>query len=394
MKVAFPKSGGLPIWELPVLNELRRIEVNAKFILPRKDERINQDSYEVARTFRGMPLINRVINGSLVSQLMNGLFNIRTTDLTSKFWNVKKIVRKYDIIHLVDDVMYPNKQFVELNKKCVMTVWENIPFNPMSILKKPTSTAWNSIKSKIDHYLPVSEDSAYLLRLNGISEERITKIHPGIDTNFFKKNIDEKLLNTINSENKFMLLGVGRLVYEKGITFTLRALRKLKDYGRNILYVHIGTGDNNFLKYLTRITELLGISENVKIIGSIPYSEMPKYYSMADSFILPSVPNFYWEEQLGYATLESMSCGTVPIVSDSTATREVVPDECGFRVPAGNVQQVCEVVEQIMDSPEESRKISHNGVIHVNNEYNARKTAKNYKKVYENIMSDSTKKVS
>ena len=108
---------------------------------------------------------------------------------------------------------------------------------------------------------------------------------------------------------------------------------------------------------------------------------------MADAFILPSVTNFYWEEQLGYAALESMSCGTVPIVSDSTVTQEVVPDGCGFRVAAGNIQQMYEAVEQIMDSPEESRKISHNSVIHVNNEYNSRKTAENYKRIYERAIS-------
>ena len=357
MDVAFPKSGGLPIWELSVLNELRQIGVYAKFILPRKDERISQDLYEVARTIRGTPIFNRMINGSLLSQLMNGFFNVRTADLTSKFFNIKKIVPKYDIIHLVDDVMYPNSQFIELNKKCVMTVWENIPFNPMSVLKFPTSTAWDSIKSKIEHFIPVSEDSAYLLRLNGISDERITKVHPGIDVHFFKRKIDEDLLNVINPENKFMLLGVGRIIYEKGITFTLRALSKLRERGRDILYVHIGAGNDRFLQYLNRMAKFLGISENVRFIGSIPYSEMPKYYSMADAFILPSVTNFYWEEQLGYAALESMSCGTVPIVSDSTVTQEVVPDGCGFRVAAGNIQQMYEAVKD-KDLCEESREIS------------------------------------
>lgn len=387
MKVAFPKSGELPIWELPVINELRNSEIDAKFIIPRKDERINHDLYVVAKTLRGFPSINRMINGPTISQLMNGFFNIRTTDLTSKFWNIKKIANKFEIIHLVDDVMYPNKQFVELGKKCVMTVWENIPFNPMSVLKMPTSTIWKSIKAKINHYTPVSEDSAYMLRLNGISEEKITKVHPGINTDLFKRYIDKDLLETLNPEGKFMLLGVGRLVYEKGITFTLRTLRKLKDQGRDFLYVHIGSGNDHFLKYIIKLTELFGISENVKIFRSVPYSEMPKYYSMSDAFVLPSIPNLYWEEQMGYATLESMSCGTIPIVSDNTTMSEVVPNHCGFRVSAGNVHQIGEAIERIMDSPEESKRISHNCVVHVNNEYNARLTAKSYKKIYENVMS-------
>ena len=388
MKVAFPKSGGLPIWEFPILTELRKIGIDSKFILPRIDNRIDHEFYDVARTIRGIPSINRMINNSSFSKIMNGILNVRTVDLTSKFWNIGNIAKDYDVIHLVDEVMSPNQQFVDLKKKCVMTVWENIPFNPMTVLKKPTSASWNKIKLRIDHFAPVSEDSVYMLRLNGIDEDRITKVHPGIDTDFFRRTTEKDLKKLINPDGKFLLLGVGRVVYEKGLTFTLRALKKLKESGRDVLYVHIGSGDKKFREYLMKLSDLLGVRDNVKMIGSVPYGEIRKYYSIADVFILASIPNLYWEEQLGYATLESMACGTVPIVSDNTTTREVVPDGCGFRIPAGNVQSFCESVEQVMDSPEESRRMRDNGIKHVNDEYSAKNTARLYKEIYERIVHD------
>ena len=385
MKVAFPKSGGLPIWELPILTELRNIGIDSKFILPGIDNRIDHELYDVAKTIRGIPSINRVINNSSFSKIMNGVFNLRTVDLTSKFWHIGNIAKNYDIIHLVDEVMSPNQQFVELKKKCVMTVWENIPFNPMTVLKRPTSVSWNRIKSRIDHFTPVSEDAAYMLRMNGIHEDRITKVHPGIDTVFFRRTFENNLDNRINPDGKFLMLGVGRVVYEKGLTFTLRALKKLKESGREVLYVHIGSGDKKFGEYMMRLSDLLGVRDSVKMIGKVPYEEIRKYYSIAHVFILASIPNLYWEEQLGYATLESMACGTVPIVSDNTTTREVVPDSCGFRIPAGNVQSLCESVERIMDSPRETRRMRDNGIKHVNDEYSAENTARLYKQIYERL---------
>ena len=93
IEVAFPKSGGLPIWELPILTELRKIGIDSKFILPMIDSRIDHEFYDVAKTIRGIPPINRMINNLSFSEIMNGIFNVRTVDLTSSF-AISRISRK------------------------------------------------------------------------------------------------------------------------------------------------------------------------------------------------------------------------------------------------------------------------------------------------------------
>ena len=386
MRVGFLKAGKPPIWEAPVLNELRKNGVDAKFITGTLNDQLDYNLQVKCSNLRSVGPIDRLLNNSSFSRLMNGIFDIRTVDLSSRFLGLNSRLKSVDIVHLTDDVMTPAWQAVNAGKKTVMTVWENIPFNPMTTLKRPTTQRWNFIKDRIDHFLPVSEEAKRMLILNGIPEQKITKVHPGIDTDLFSRRPDYKVSNRINPNGKFLILEVGRVVYEKGLTFTLRALKMLKDFSNDFLYVHVGTGNPNFLRYVNKLTELLGLEENVKFLGDVPYSGMPAIYSSADAFVMASIPNMYWEEQMGFSIVEAMSCGVIPIVSDTPAMREVVPENCGILVPSGNGESIFKAVFSIINSSFDTSSFRRNCIDHVSSEYNAVKTAKTYDDIYSSLL--------
>lgn len=386
MRVGFLKAGKPPIWEAPVLNELRKNGVEAKFITGALNDQLDDDIQVKCLNLKSMGLIDRVLNNSSFSRLMNGILDIRTADLSSRFLGLNSRLKFFDIVHLTDDVMTPAWQTLRIGKKTVMTVWENIPFNPMTTLKRPTSQRWKFVRDRIDRFLPVSEEAKNMLILNGIPEQKITKVHPGIDTRFFLRRPDEEVTNLINPDGKFLILGVGRVVYEKGLTFTLRALKTLKNSGNDFLYVHAGTGGPNFLRYVKKLTELLGINENVKFLGVIPYSTMPAVYSSADAFIMASIPNMYWEEQMGFSILEAMACGVIPIVSNTPTMREVVPENCGILVPSGNADFIFKAVFSMINNSFDSTSFRRNCINHVSNQYNAIKTARAYKNIYSSLL--------
>jgi glycosyltransferase involved in cell wall biosynthesis len=89
---------------------------------------------------------------------------------------------------------------------------------------------------------------------------------------------------------------------------------------------------------------------------------------------------------MGFSTIEAMSCGVIPILSEHTSTSEVVPPDCGFLVPAGNPQKLAQAILKVMDNMIDIKNMQSNCVKHVRNEYEAKNTAKSYYEVYKRIL--------
>ena len=71
-------------------------------------------------------------------------------------------------------------------------------------------------------------------------------------------------------------------------------------------------------------------------------SELAKYYSMADILL-----NLSYAETFGMTTAEALACGTPGISYNRTACPEVLSQDTGIIVDAGNIGQVAEAIETI-----------------------------------------------
>jgi len=74
--------------------------------------------------------------------------------------------------------------------------------------------------------------------------------------------------------------------------------------------------------------EKLGIKDDVLFTGWVPQAELPAFYSLADSFILPA---FY--EGFGLPVVEALACGCPTIVSGTGALPEVAGNAAVFVDP-------------------------------------------------------------
>ena len=72
------------------------------------------------------------------------------------------------------------------------------------------------------------------------------------------------------------------------------------------------------------------LRDRVTLTWRVPHTAMPMYYSSADFFVSGS----YYEGS-GYALIEAMACGVVPIVTDIPSFR-VIAGGCGVRWMAGD----------------------------------------------------------
>jgi glycosyltransferase involved in cell wall biosynthesis len=122
----------------------------------------------------------------------------------------------------------------------------------------------------------------------------------------------EDILTRFGLESGGFVLGVGRLVPEKGFDYLIRAFRE-SGTDRKLALVGSAMHDSDFAR------DLLGqADDNVLFLGSQPRSVLRRLYEHADLFVLPS-----FHEGLAISALEAANCGTPMLLSDIAANRDL-----------------------------------------------------------------------
>jgi glycosyltransferase involved in cell wall biosynthesis len=93
------------------------------------------------------------------------------------------------------------------------------------------------------------------------------------------------------------------------------------------------------------------LRERVSLVGQVAYERLPAYYSATDIYVSGS-----HREGSGYALIEAMSCGAVPIVTDIPSFRAITAD-CGRRWTAGNPQSFADALRVIADADLASERV-------------------------------------
>lgn len=114
-----------------------------------------------------------------------------------------------------------------------------------------------------------------------------------------------------------IFLWVGRLNANKD------PLTVLKGFARTIqthpeAHLYMIYHDSTFLSPVRALISDLHLESNVHLLGRIESSAMVRYYSAADYFLLGS-----HREGTGFAVLEAMACGVVPIITDIPSFRRL-----------------------------------------------------------------------
>ncbi len=120
----------------------------------------------------------------------------------------------------------------------------------------------------------------------------------------------------------------------------IRALAKLKARGiDNIEYQLLGAGKPD--KLLAE-AERLGVSEQIKVIGLKPHSEVYSWLDSIDIYIQPS-----FSEGLCRAVVEAMSRACPVLCSTAGGNVELCEKEFSFK--AGNVDQIADCILRMSD---------------------------------------------
>jgi D-inositol-3-phosphate glycosyltransferase len=208
-----------------------------------------------------------------------------------------------------------------------------------------------------------------LIQYYQAQKEKIVIIPPGVEHGIFKKypkNDCRKRLDLPSNEK--IILFVGRIDPNKGISFLVKAVKKLisKYSFRDNLQVLL-IGGNIKARYFWSHPEVkrlkILISENalsccVKFIGSKPYDLLPYYYCASDIVVVPSI-----YESFGLVILEALACGSCIVASKVGGVPDLIEDKVDGRLfEKGNIVQLSRILNDLLCDEKEMKRLGDNGM--------------------------------
>ena len=221
----------------------------------------------------------------------------------------------------------------------------------------------NLMFNKAAMILPWTERSRkFIIEHVRPEHSRIKTLSPGIDPKiFYPVNVkkDADILNIVM---------VARMIPYKRYKDALKAAKLLKERGVKFRLTFRGEGPlEDKIRALVRS---YGLSGQVVFLDRIPYTKMNELFCANDVFILPS-----HNEAVGMVAPESMACGVVPVVSDSSGAEMYIKDgENGYIFKTFDYRDLARKIELLMD-PKRRKRLSHNALNSIKNNHTDTKAA-------------------
>ena len=214
--------------------------------------------------------------------------------------------------------------------------------------------AIQAVLQKADRVIAFSEDLARHVSELGVSSDHIDVVYRGVDRSIFKSGDRLQARQDLLIEsNAVVLVWVGRMVDVKNPSMAIRAAAKWRQqYGDRFRLVMIGNGP--LMPGLKRLAEQRGVLANCLFLGSLPHSDIAKWFQAANLTILTS-----HSEGIPNVLLESVACGTPFVATDVGGVREIADPRADKLVPPGDesaFQQA--VIEKLADSTDYPRRYS------------------------------------
>jgi len=226
----------------------------------------------------------------------------------------------------------------------------NLPSVRMFVLSRNIFSKLNLISEHIcvKHFIKQIQcithySDKHINYLKRIYKGRIEKITMGCDFSFFKKIDKSNARNKMNLPgNKRIIISVSNLNERKQIDKFIETLIRLKER-YDFLYIVVGCGNEEYEKYLKRISEPLLNKKMIKFVGYQRGEDLLNYLNSADLFAATAT-----SEGGPVSVMEAFAC-EVPVFSTKTGnTAELMEQqEAGLLVGNRNYKEWGEELERI-----------------------------------------------
>jgi glycosyltransferase involved in cell wall biosynthesis len=173
----------------------------------------------------------------------------------------------------------------------------------------------------------------------GLPASRIRVHHTGVDLERFAPGNCAVLKRDLGVTGS-LVVSVGALIPRKGHDVVIEALADLP----HVTLAIAGEGPER--AQLERLIAERSLEQRVRLLGSVPHADLPRWLAAADATALAST-----SEGLANAWIESLACGTPIVIPDAGGAREVVTDAAAGRIVARTPAAFAEALRSLLADP-------------------------------------------
>lgn len=211
----------------------------------------------------------------------------------------------------------------------------------------------------------------------------IEPVSNGIDLSRFKPEKPPKeFFEKFNIDSsKPIVMNIGRVDAEKHISTLILAFNEVLKSQKDAQLIIVGDGTDRI--NLENLVFQLGISKNVRFMGTQLGKDLVSFHQIADVFVSASPT-----ETQGIVFLEAAACGKPVVGVDVGAVSEICQDGInGFLCETDNAQQIAESIVKILSDKELSEKFSKNG-LEIIKKHDLTYTIDKFEQIYQQVISN------
>ena len=298
-----------------------------------------------------------------------------------------KLLRKYRKAQLINEFIKENKidgiiadhwkslELIKTSKKkyCLIHSKEINHLKGSSQNKRVVD-----VLNNVEKVIANSEYTKNLAIKNGVNEDKIIVINPGIDP---VKEIDKKTLEKVESLLKIKtprLITVSRFDKRKNHEKVIMAVRNLKQIYPNIVYICVGYGEEE--ENIKKLVKELDLEAQVMFFKDISNDLKNALVAKSDIFVMPSIIHKKSVEGFGIAYVEAAQYG-IPSLGgkDGGAADAIDHEKTGLICDGNNLDDIYSSINAMLENKKylEYGKNAREFV----NKFQWSKIIENYKKI-------------
>lgn len=318
----------------------------------------------VKNQVKALEALGNQVDVIAINDPKNGKFRVLKKYI---LWLLKTLVnlglygKKYDVVHA--HYVFPSGMLARFYKK----VWKT-PYVVTShggdidrmAKKSQRIRKWTELIFKdSDHVIAVG-DALYneIHRDYRIGSDKLSLLNMGVNRQVFKAYPKEEVRAELGIQSgKKPILFVGNMIREKGLNELISAFSNvIAAQPEAELYLMGASRNQAYRQELESLIKEKGLTSSIFFKEPLPQSELAKWMSAAEVFVLPS-----HLEGFGLVAVEAMSCLTPVVGSDVGGLSYLLKDDNGILVKPKDANSLADGILKVLSNEELKEKLIQNG---------------------------------
>lgn len=238
-------------------------------------------------------------------------------------------------------------------------------FSAKSLIVRLGRIVADFIHRNSDRLTPVTESKQEKLIGQGISEDKISVIHNGIDLDFISADQQVTAIDELRQNGKIVFIYAGLIGIAQGLEIVINSAFKLQ-HNQNLHFVIIGDGFHK--KHLMQLAESYNLT-NITFLPSQSRKSIPSFLKQSDVALIP-LANSNISDAIPSKLMEAWGCQLpVILIADGEAKKLVEDANGGVTLLPGQADQLVDVIKELSSNKQKRMELGRKGYDYIINSY-------------------------